>query len=88
MSEVRKVEVTAYYAPTRGRRYFTLRAACLAEARSVIEKKYPTEPFENDTGYSFYWREIPRADVMYRRLARLIHSMYLKTNEIKNKRIK
>ena len=65
-----------YYAPTAGRRYLTLRGACGAEARSIIVKKYPTELFESDTGYSFHWSELERSDVIHRRLARLILKAY------------
>jgi hypothetical protein len=40
-----------YYAPTKGRRYFTKKAAINAEAIAIILKKYPTEDFEPDTGF-------------------------------------
>ena len=42
-----------YYAPTKGRRYFTKAAAIKAEALAIILKKYPNEDFEPDTGFFF-----------------------------------
>lgn len=33
-----------YYAPTKGRRYFSKAAAIRAEARAIIKKHWPDEP--------------------------------------------
>jgi len=37
-------QATVYYAPTAGRRFFTLRAAINKEARAIIKKHFPIEP--------------------------------------------
>lgn len=63
-----------------GRRYLTLRSAVQAEARKIIEAKYPTERQytsydgqEPDPGW--YWRdEIKRSDVLFRRVCRLVRA--------------
>lgn len=46
--------VRVYYSPTRNRRYFSKEAAIKAEAKARIFKKYPSEPYESDTGYAGY----------------------------------
>lgn len=65
-----------YFSPSAGRRYFTKRAALMAEATARIEKKYPTEKAEYDhigcTYGGFHWTAIPRHDVLFRRYFRLI----------------
>ena len=43
-------KATVYYAPTKGRRYFSKNAAIHAEAVAIIFKKYPPVDFEFDTG--------------------------------------
>ncbi|HHZ68828.1 MAG TPA: hypothetical protein EYN67_12375 [Flavobacteriales bacterium] len=40
-----------YFAPTKGRRYLTKGSAIHNEARAIIYKHYPREPYESDTGY-------------------------------------
>lgn len=50
---IQKQIATVWYAPTRGRRYFSKTAAISAEATALILKKYPLEPYEEDTGYSY-----------------------------------
>jgi hypothetical protein len=59
-----------------GRRWFSLRAAVKAEAQAIIKAKHPSErpEYENDMCYypGFHWRELPRSDVLLRRLCRLI----------------
>jgi hypothetical protein len=77
--EVRPLVTTVWLAPTAGRRYFTKRAAIHAEARARIEKKYPTEKSEtDDTGRTTYggwhWSSKPRADVLLRRVCRLVRN--------------
>ena len=44
---------TVWYAPTRGRRYLSKKAAINAEAKAIIYAKYPPEPYEHDTGHSY-----------------------------------
>ena len=60
-----------------GRRWLTLNAAVKAEAIVVIKKKHPSERGnmtypECDPG--FYWRELPRSDVLLRRMCRVIRA--------------
>jgi hypothetical protein len=63
-----------FYSPKAGRCYLTKRAAIYAEARAIIEERYPSENAEDDTGYEgWYWKtSIPRSDVLLRRVARLV----------------
>lgn len=68
---------TAYYSQAAGRRYFTKKAAIGAEARAIIKRRYPTEqPHSDESGRledpGFHWEQLPRSDVMHRRLCRLI----------------
>ena len=49
MIEIQTAKV--YYAPTKGRRYFTKSAAIKAEALAIILKKYPVVDFEPETGF-------------------------------------
>lgn len=63
-----------------GRRYLTLRSAIHAEAKKIIEAKYPSEKeytswdsSEHEPGW--YWRDkIKRADVLFRRVCRLVRA--------------
>lgn len=41
---ITKTTATVYYAPTKGRRYFSKSAAIRAEARAIIKKHCPDEP--------------------------------------------
>ena len=43
---------TAYHSDAAGRDYLTLRAACMAQVRYSLRKKYG-EPFEADTGAGY-----------------------------------
>jgi hypothetical protein len=74
---ITKQDAVVFYAPTAGRRYFTKPAAINAEAKAKINKKYPAEEYETDengnmTYGGFHWSEMERADVMLRRLSRII----------------
>jgi hypothetical protein len=61
-----------------GRRWFTLKAAAKADAVAAIKRKHPSEKgSDHDPGW--YWREIPRSDVLLRRVSRLAR----KTMEVK-----
>jgi hypothetical protein len=55
-----------------GRRWLTKNAALKAEAVAIIKRKYPTEHFNWETGNSFSWRDLPRSDVLLRRMVRLV----------------
>mgnify|MGYP006126423709 CR=1 FL=1 len=65
-------EAIVYYAPTKGRRYFSKRSAIIAEAKAIIYKKYPPIPFDTETGecYSMELDEPERYGKMHRRLSR------------------
>lgn len=73
---IEKRQATVYYSPTAKRRYLTLGSACKGEATAIIKKKYPTIDFERDTGAGFYWKELPRSDVLHRRLTKLVKNKY------------
>lgn len=70
--------VKVYYSPTRNRRYFSKEAAIKAEAKARIFKKYPSEPYESDTGYAGYniWDDRPE---FYQRALRFL-SYLIKKN--------
>ncbi|MCK9554152.1 hypothetical protein [Aquamicrobium sp.] len=65
-----------FYAPTKRRRYLTAQAAAHAEARAMIERKYPTEGQEYEHGHMTYsgwhWSSDERLLRAYKRLSRLI----------------
>ena len=63
----------AYYAPTRGRYFFTRAAAIRAEAIAIIKRKYPTERGDTDIGDTgWHWSELKRSDVLLRRMFRVV----------------
>ena len=79
MIQVRMKKV--YFSESAGRHYLTKRAALQAEARAIIERKHPTERGrvngDGDYGYcGWHWSSMPRANVMLRRLVRLISKSY------------
>jgi len=61
-----------FYAPTARKTFITKRGAANAEARARIKRKYPSIPFDPETGEVFHWRELERADDLYRRYSNLI----------------
>ena len=67
---------TVWLAPTAGRRYLTKRSAINAEARALILAKHPTEQAERDeigqTYPGWHWSNMPRAEVLLRRVKRLV----------------
>ena len=82
---ISRQEAVVYYASTRKKRYFSMRAAINAEAKAVILNRYPNEPFESDTGH-FYSIEIDeplRYSKLHRRLSRLIKRAYKKAQPMK-----
>ena len=57
---------TVYRSSLAGRRFLTKRSAAKAEARKLLEERYPTDE-------DFYWlNDLPRAHILYRRVTRLI----------------
>lgn len=75
---IQEMTVRVYYSPTRNRRYFSKEAAIKAEAKARIFKKYPSEPYESDTGYAGYniWNDRPE---FYQRALRFL-SYLIKKN--------
>ena len=66
-----------------GRRFLTLRAAVHAEAAAIIKRKYPTErsytaPDMSEHDPGFHWTELPRSDVLLRRMCRLVMAEFNK----------
>jgi hypothetical protein len=64
-----------WYAPTRGRRYFSKRAAINAEATAMILKKYPVEPWEEgfSHGYDIRVDETERFNALHSRVCRMLN---------------
>lgn len=62
-----------WYAPTAKRHYLTRRAACWSEARAKVERKYPSEPYERDTGAGWSWREDEHLCKLVSRIFRRIY---------------
>lgn len=74
---IKTVVRTVYFAPTRGRYYMTKAGAIKAESRAILSKKFPTEQAEyEDFGFKtypgFHWTSLPRSEVLFRRVCRLI----------------
>lgn len=68
---------TVYYSPTRRRHYLSKQAAIHAEAVALIQQRHPTEHPERDErgqliSEGWHWIEIPRSDVLLRRVKRLV----------------
>ena len=67
--KITKRLLPAYYAPSKGRHYLSLRSALRAEAIAKIRLRYPTERDEPDVGLTgWHWREMPNADKLLRRM--------------------
>ena len=75
---IEKMTATVYRAPTAGRRYFSVSAACAAEARALIQKRYPSEQPEYEDGRLTYpgshWSELPNSEKRLRRMTRLVRA--------------
>lgn len=58
------------------RRYLTKKSAIHAEAVSLIKEKYPNEQPEYEQGHmtfpGWHWSEMPRSEVLLRRVMRLV----------------
>jgi hypothetical protein len=76
---------TLYRSSRAGRHYQTKSAAIGAEARAILLEKYPTEQAEYEDGRmtypGYHWREIPRSEVLYRRVVRMVRAAYTKSKE-------
>lgn len=71
---IEKLTRPVFRAPTKGRCYFTARAAAYAEARALLARKYPTERAYFEDGYpvdpGWHWSPDERLQSVYKRLAR------------------
>ncbi|PLC06382.1 hypothetical protein CY658_04935 [Variovorax sp. RO1] len=76
MTAIQAITRTVWFAPTKRRHYMSPRAAAHAEASARIEKKYPTEKSESESGVcydpGYHWREDQRLLKVHARLARLL----------------
>lgn len=77
MASIKFELALVYFAPTKGRRYLTKRAAANAEARAMLESKYASEEAEFDdegrmTYPGFHWSNEDRLKRVHERLTRLI----------------
>lgn len=64
-----------------GRRWLTPQGAIRAEAVSIIKRKHPSErsytaPDMSEHDPGFHWTELPRSDVLLRRMCRLVRAEY------------
>ena len=75
---IEKQTATVFYAPTRGRRFFTKSAAIHAEAVALIIAKYPPESGdEYDPGWHVQ-HDHPGYETMVRRMERIVKKAGLK----------
>ncbi len=64
----------AYYSSLANKHFFTKRGASDAEAAKIIEAKYPSEPYEHDTGAGWHWKEEERLCKLHKRISRRIRA--------------
>lgn len=70
---IQPVTVTVYLAPTKGRRYLSKRSAVRAEARALLDRKYPAENGDESDGFShWHWSSDEQLQRVYSRLVRFI----------------
>ena len=75
---------TVYRAPSTGREYMTLRAACMKEAGAMMERKYPretatgTEFGDPTTAPGWHFTNDPHLALVRLRLARRLARQYRK----------
>lgn len=68
---IEPLKATVYLAPTARRRYLTKRAAVRAEARALLDAKYPAEKGDETDGFSsWHWASDDRLARVYDRLVR------------------
>lgn len=77
MAKIEKRTQTVFYAPTKGKRFMTLKGAAMAEAGAIIASKYPTESPEYEdygrmTYAGFHWASDDRLVRVRKRLAKRI----------------
>lgn len=76
MPMIETLQRVVYRSPSRGRAYFTAKAAAKAEANCMLAKKYPSEKPAYEDGFCFdpgyHWSEDERLCRVHARLVRLI----------------
>jgi hypothetical protein len=76
MAQIERIQRPVFKAPTKGRCYLSARSAANAEARAMLNKKYPPEKPEYENGRMFspgwYWSQDARLVKVYERLTRCI----------------
>lgn len=76
MAAIQARPTTAYFSPTKRRRYLTARAAASAEANAKLEDKYPTEDAEYENGRMYFsgyhWSQEERLVRVHKRYMRLL----------------
>ena len=55
MAAIERVDRPVFRAPTKGRCYLTAKSAAAAEARALLDKKYPAEKAEYEDGGRMYY---------------------------------
>lgn len=75
----------AYFAPTAGRRFLTLKGAAEAEARARVYRMFPPDPWEDETGAGFNikYDEPVKYAMLMKRLVRAIMNQYRKSRTSK-----
>lgn len=76
MACIELINRPVYRAPTKGRCYLNARSAADAEARAILEKRYPREDAEYEQGMMYYpgfhWSNDKRLVLVQKRLTRMI----------------
>ncbi|MCO7469470.1 hypothetical protein NJG16_05305 [Stenotrophomonas maltophilia] len=70
---IQPIATTVYLAPTKGRRYLSKRSAVRAEARALLDRKYPADTGDESDGFhSWHWSSDEHLQRVYDRLVRFI----------------
>lgn len=82
-----KQNAVVYFSPLSGRRFLSVNGALSAESREIIKRRYPTQKGSfDDSGRSigdgFHWSDLPRSDVLYRRVFRMVKMAYKRNRAI------
>ena len=76
MGAIERIERPVYKAPTKGRCYLSIRAAANAEARAMLDARYPREEAEYEHGMMYYpgwhWSSDKRLVQVHKRLTRVL----------------
>lgn len=76
MAAIERIERPVYKAPTKGRCYLSIKAAANAEARAMLDARYPSEEPEYEQGRMYYpgwhWSSDKRLVQVHKRLTRVL----------------